>query len=199
MSHPQPPIREPTPDETNQYKITLHRAAIFTLVVCPALAALPPRKFDVYTVGLIGLTGFSGNYLYKESRGHSIWHVIGGSKAEGLRKDTIGDGDATLPTERAREFQKHLKELRAEKARAEGKPIPDKDIEIAKGSILDKVYYGAEEPEGWRERRAREDQEKLAQGKGYGDIIMEQIWDVWTWGGKYAGNDSKSEEREKKN
>ena len=191
MSHPQAPIREPTPTETNSYKTTLHRAAIFTLIVCPCLAALPPRKFDAYTIGLVGLTGFSGNYLFKESRGHSIWHVIGGSKAEGMRKDAVGDGDGTLPTERAREFQRQMKEIREAKALAEGRPLLTKEVE--KGSIVDQVYYGSEKPEGWRERRAREDQEKLAQGKGYGDIILEQIWDVWTWG--KTGDENEGEEK----
>lgn len=197
MSHPQAPIREATPEETNNYKTTLHRAAIFTLVVCPALAALPPRKFDAYTIGLIGLTGFSGNYLYKESRGHSIWHVIGGSRAESLRKDTVGDGDSSLPTERAREFQRQMKEMKERKALSEGRPVPQKDLVPEKGSIVDQVYYGSEKPEGWRERRAREDQEKLAQGKGYGDIILEQIWDVWNWG--KTGDEATKPEDDKKN
>ncbi|KAL1302345.1 hypothetical protein AAFC00_002752 [Neodothiora populina] len=200
MSHPQPPIREPTPKETKDYSTTLHRAAILTLIVAPALAALPPRKFDAYTVGLVGLTGFSGNYLYKESRGHSIWHLIGGSKAETLRKDTVGDGDASLPTERAREFQRQMKERKGLQARADGKVLPAKEDVAAPAakspSIIDQVYYGSEKAEGWRERRAREDEEKLAQGKGYGDIIMEQIWDVWNW--NYGDNKDKSGESEKK-
>lgn len=189
MSHPQAPTRQPTPEETKSYATTLHRAALFTLIVCPALAAIPPRKFDTYTIGLIGLTGFSANYLYKESRGHSIWHVIGGDKADTLRKETVGeDGDGTLPTARAREFQKQLRELREREARAGGRVLPPSGEE-KKATILDKVYYGSEKPEGWRERRAREDQEKLAEGKGYGDIIMEQIWEVWNWGKTDDEND----------
>ena len=193
MSHPQAPIRDPTPTETKSYATTLHRAAIFTLVVCPCLAALPPRKFDAYTIGLVGLTGFSANYLYKESRGHSIWHVIGGQKAEGLRKEVVGDSDGSLPTERAREFQRQMKERKEAQAIAEGRELPKKEPE--KGSIIDQVYYGSEQPEGWKERRLREDNEKLAQGKGYGDIILEQIWDVWTWG---KSGDAEADGEEKK-
>jgi len=153
--------------------------------------------YNAYTIGLIGLTGFSGNYLYKESRGHSIWHVIGGSRAESLRKDTVGDGDSSLPTERAREFQRQMKEMKERKALSEGRPVPQKDPVPEKGSIVDQVYYESEKPEGWRERRAREDQEKLAQGKGYGDIILEQIWDVWNWG--KTGDEATKPEDGKKN
>lgn len=96
-----------------------------------------------------------------------------------MRKEAVGDGDGSLPTERAREFQRQMRERRA----AEGRPMPKaEEKEVGKGSIIEQVYYGNEKPEGWKERRLREDNEKLAQGKGYGDIILEQIWDVWNWG-----------------
>jgi hypothetical protein len=180
MSHPQEPTRRPTDSETERYKTTLRRAAIFTLVCCPALAALPPRKLDFYTVGLIGITGFSANYLYRESQGQSIWQVIGGSKAEELRPK----GDTSLPTDKAREFQRQLKVQReANAARLGGNAAAATAAgQDDKQNILEQVYYGTEKPEGWRERRAKEDQKALAQGKGLSDIIMDQIWEVWTWG-----------------
>ncbi|GAB7352524.1 hypothetical protein MBLNU459_g2919t1 [Dothideomycetes sp. NU459] len=193
MSHPQPPTRQPTEDETKSYKTTLHRAALFTLVVCPLLAAIPPRKFDTYTIGLVGLTGFSANYLYRESRGHSILSLVGGSEAEKARADA---GDTSLPTDRAREFQRQLRAQREAQAVRDGKPLPVPQEE--KPSVLEQVYYGGEKPEGWKERRIREDQKALAEGKGYGDIIMEQIWDVWTWGKakqKELVDEVKSEEK----
>ena len=40
------------------------------------------------------------------------------------------------------------------------------------------------ETEGWKERRLREEQEALAEGKGYWDLIAEQVWEVWNWGRK---------------
>lgn len=186
MSHPQEPTRQPTSDETERYKTTLHRAAIFTLVVCPALAALPPRKLDAYTIGLVGMTGFSANYLYKESRGHSIWHLIGGQRAEDMRPK----GDTSLPTDRAREFQRQLALQR--EARAAGDNAAAHTAQQNKQNILEQVYYGNEKPEGWRERRAKEDQKAMAEGKGLSDIILDQIWDVWTWG-KGKGTEVKSE------
>lgn len=190
MSHPQEPTRQPTEDETERYKTTLHRAAIFTIVVCPALAALPPRKLDVYTIGLLGMTGFSANYLYRESRGQSILQLVGGKEAEELRPQ----GDTSLPTERAREFQRQLKLQR--EATAAGNPAAAKAAQEQKQNILEQVYYGKEKPEGWRERRAKEDQKALAEGKGLSDIILDQIWDVWTWG-KGKEGDAKPEPEKK--
>jgi hypothetical protein len=40
--------------------------------------------------------------------------------------------------------------------------------------------------EDWKERRLKEEQEKLDQGEGYGGMIMDQIWDVWNWGERKA-------------
>lgn len=197
MSHPQAPTRQPTEDETKSYATTLHRAAIFTVVVCPLLAALPPRKFDTYTIGLVGLTGFSANYLYRESRGHSILSLVGGAGAEKARAEALASGDTSLPTDRAREFQRQLKAQREAQAIREGKPLPVAEEE--KPGVLQQVYYGSEKPEGWQERRLREDQKALAEGKGYGDIIMEQIWDVWTWGkGKEKEVEAEIQGEEKK-
>ena len=40
------------------------------------------------------------------------------------------------------------------------------------------------ETEGWKERRLKEEQEKIDNGEGYGGMIMDQIWEVWNWGEK---------------
>ena len=173
MSHPQPPIREPTSKETDQYKKTLHAAAIGTLIVAPVLALLPPRKLDFYTISLCGMGAYSGNYLWRERTGKSIW-----------QRAVENQGDSSLPTERAREYNRQYKLQQEEQMRKDGKQ--------AQQGVLEKVWMGAE-TEGWKERREKEVQEKLKEGKGYGDIITDQIWDVWTWG-KSGG---KNEEEKK--
>ena len=50
--------------------------ALIGLVACPALALLPPRKVDFYTVGLITATGYSANFLIRERTGRSIWQTL---------------------------------------------------------------------------------------------------------------------------
>lgn len=56
--------------------------------------------------------------------------------------------------------------------------------------------FTANEPRSssWKENRLREEREALEEGKGYGDIIMEQIWEVWNWGGKGTGGGRKDGE-----
>lgn len=39
-----------------------------------------------------------------------------------------------------------------------------------------------QEEEGWMEKRLREEQKALEEGKGYSGLIMDQIWEVWNWG-----------------
>ncbi|KAL5347937.1 hypothetical protein ACLOAV_007348 [Pseudogymnoascus australis] len=36
--------------------------------------------------------------------------------------------------------------------------------------------------EGWKAQRDEREKKAVEEGKGYGDLIMDQIWDVWTWG-----------------
>jgi hypothetical protein len=57
------------------------------------------------------------------------------------------------------------------------------------GSLLEekaKEIWMGRETEGWQERRLKEERERLANGEGYGDMIMDQIWEVWNWGEKKA-------------
>ncbi|KAJ9618983.1 hypothetical protein H2203_008799 [Taxawa tesnikishii (nom. ined.)] len=176
MSHPQPPTRQPTETETNQYRKVVHNVAIGVVVTCPILALLPPRKFDTYTIGLLGLTLFSANHLYREQSGKSILQTI---RPSNLLKASAGAEN--LPTERAREFQRQLKEQREAQLRQEGRPVPP--LAEEKQGVLEQVWMGKEK-EGWQVKREKEVQEAMAQGKGYGDIIMDQIWEVWNWGKK---------------
>ena len=52
------------------------------------------------------------------------------------------------------------------------------------GSLLEEkakeIWMGGE-TDGWKDRRLREERERLAKGEGYGDMIMDQIWEVWNW------------------
>lgn len=41
-----------------------------------------------------------------------------------------------------------------------------------------KVWMGGED-ENWREERLRKEREALESGKGYFDLIKDQVWEVW--------------------
>jgi hypothetical protein len=49
--------------------------------------------------------------------------------------------------------------------------------------LLEKVWMG-NEGDDWKEKRDRREREALEEGKGYWDLIKEQIWDVWSSGEK---------------
>ncbi|KAK8219967.1 hypothetical protein M8818_000383 [Zalaria obscura] len=192
MSHPQPPNRLPTDSETNQYRSIVHNVALASLVVCPILVILPPRKFDAYTIGLLGMTAVSGNHLYREQTGRSFLQDL---RPSSWLMPTGEAANSSLPTDRAREFQKHMKAQKEARLAAEGQAVetaaetPAADGQ--KQGVLEQVWMGKEK-EGWQAKREKEVQEALAEGKGYGDIIMDQIWEVWNWGKK--GDETKPDE-----
>lgn len=80
MSHPQSQ-RQPNATETDRYANALRITALAGLVVCPAIALLPPRKLDFYTVGLITATGWSANVLIRDRTGRSIYQHITPARA----------------------------------------------------------------------------------------------------------------------
>lgn len=115
---------------------------------------------------------------------------------------------SSLPSERAQEIQARLRAARdaqiriaeheqlkarilslSDKQRREPDPVLMEEIQKLKArqaqeeDVVRRLWMGGES-EGWKERRLREEQKALSEGKGYGDLIQEHIWDVWTWGGK---------------
>lgn len=165
MATPQPPSSS-SPSSSNgtanPNAAVYHNLALGLLVVCPIVALLPPRKLNFTTSGLAGAWLLSANHLYHERARRNV---------VSLPSSTVADG---LPTERAREVHRLLKEGRDQSREGTGGKEEDK-----KG-LAEKIWMG-EEKEGWKERRVAEDRRKFEEGKGYGDIIMDQIWDVVTW------------------
>lgn len=64
-------------------------------------------------------------------------------------------------------------------------------------SMLQKVWYG-QEGENWKQKRDEKEKKALEEGKGYGDLIIDQIWEVWNWGKTEEGNEDEKEEGGKK-
>lgn len=91
-----------------------------------------------------------------------------------------------MPTEKAQEMQRLLREEREKGRRALG-------VEEDKG-VLGRLWMG-DEKAGWKERRLEEERKALEEGKSYTDMIVEQIWDVWNWD-KKKGGDGSGEKKE---
>ncbi|KAL2827861.1 hypothetical protein BJY01DRAFT_228885 [Aspergillus pseudoustus] len=164
-------------------------AAMGFLVISPILIAIPPRRLDHFTVLHISAFAVSANYITRERTGRSIMERII-PQSNGL--NVLNE----LPSERAREIQERLRAAREARIREEG--IEKEELEKVKArqrqekGVLERVWMGNEEA-GWKERRLLEEQKALDEGKGYGDMIKEHIWEVWNW-----GDDKKKTEEGKK-
>lgn len=171
--------------KAEQYKRFKHFAALTFIVGAPVLIALPPRRLNLYSISLSAAFVLSANQLTIERKNRSILSYM--NPIEALN---------SLPSQRAREtHERHEREKARqleEIERTQGVEAKRRELE-RRQSLIDKVWMGGEE-EGWKERRLKEEQERIAAGEGYGSMIMDQIWEVWTWGKKRKEDASEGEE-----
>ena len=113
---------------------------------------LPPRKLDLYTFSLAGAWVVSAEELSFGSARRRVGALERGGGEVGEKN---GDGDG-LGDEEGEE-------------KGEGGGL--------KG-LAQKLWMGDERP-GWQRRRLEREREELGSGKGYGDIIMEQVREVF--------------------
>ncbi|KAL4992950.1 hypothetical protein BDV10DRAFT_200164 [Aspergillus recurvatus] len=151
------------------------------LLGAPILIALPPRRLDHLTVLLTGAFAVSANHITRERTGRSILDRLES------RISRASLHNPSLPSEKAREMQARIRAERERRMGEEG--VSKEEMEMLKArrdqdrGVLKTLWMGDEE-KGWKEKRIQEEREALAAGKGYGDLIREHIWDVWTWGEK---------------
>lgn len=145
------------------------------LIASPILIAIPPRKLDHFTVLLGSAFCISANHITRERTGRSILDRLNTRPAI-LRE---------LPSARAEEIQARLRASREKQVReAMGEELEKlKAREAQEESVAKKVWMGGEK-EGWLERRLQEEKKAIEEGKGYGDLIMDHVWEVWNWGKK---------------
>jgi len=50
-------------------------------------------------------------------------------------------------------------------------------------AVLEEIKRRQEEGKRrkWKEEREKREKEAAEDGKGYGDLIMDQVWEVWNW------------------
>jgi len=167
----------------------LHNSAILVSVLAPIGLLLPGRGRGQFSIqnAILGSGTFWGfNQLSYDYTGKSIYQrsnekwgkvlSVGDSLPEQAKKNK-----ALIEAERAR--RKLAQEQADQKAEAE-----------KNGGVLTKIWMG-DEKEGWKEKRLEEEKKALESGKGYGSLIMEQIWEVWNQEGK----DGKKKDEKAKN
>lgn len=156
----------------------IRNISLAAVIICPILIALPPRKIDIYTVGLVGGTFFATNTLAQEYSGRSI---------TGRMQDRMrAMADPALPP-KAMEMQRRMRDEKAELDRERerrGFTTPVKEgvrEELEKErerGFVKRIWYG-NEGEDWKEKRDQREKEALENGDGYGGLIMGQIKEVF--------------------
>jgi hypothetical protein len=158
------------------YETFVHRTAMAMVVVAPALLALPPRKLDLYALALAGSFVASADYLTRERTGRGILGHVPGRRRGQNTQTTAGAAGAAAEGTGARPL------LLQPPSALEAAAAKERWGVVGRSSDDD-------EAQGWKERRWREDRDKMAQGQGYGSIILDQIWEVWNWGNKNKAAD----------
>lgn len=170
---PIPPEQRLALEQQARYNRIVRNLAIGGVVACPLIMLLPPRKVDLYTFTL-GV----GFYL-------SADHLFTINTGRGLVQQFAAPKVMDLPTERAKEMQRIIREER------------DKGRQGLQGQeergIFERLWMG-DEKEDWKARRLEEERKALEEGKGYTDMILEQIWDVWNWDKKKGKDDEEKKE-----
>jgi hypothetical protein len=70
--------------------------------------------------------------------------------------------------------------------RPAARPMLESPVKAEEGSVVGEIQKqarGAEsQREAWKIQREKEIKEDVEEGKGFGDMIMDQIWEVWNQG-----------------
>lgn len=201
---PQAPAQQPPSVEEIPFYGTppiLHYGAIGASILGPIAFLIPTGRKNLSNQlqnMLLATGSFWGfNQLAYDYSGKSIvqrsnerWAKIFSSFDEGLPTEKAKQVKAQLEAQRAQLKQNEAARQEAERQRKEGE-------ESRKRGLLTKVWMG-DEGDDWKQRRIEEDKKALESGKGYGDIIMDQIWEVWNQGKKDDKGDDVASQSPKK-
>lgn len=136
--------------QTNTNRRIMYYSALGACVACPAVALMPPRKYDLFTFGL-GIAFFiSAGHVVEERTGQGLlWHV-GNALPSVQKKDRIKE---VQDQEQRLASSIHTKQARG---------------------FWRKLWMG-NEGDDWVLERAKKEREALEDGRGYSGLIGEHI------------------------
>ncbi|KAK5660128.1 hypothetical protein OQA88_13597 [Cercophora sp. LCS_1] len=198
---PQPPTSSDPPKE--KYHGTpapLHTAALVAAVVAPIGIFLPGRRgFSTFqNVFLTSGAFWAINQLSYDYTGKSVVERSNERWSKVLNSvSAAGDG---LPTERAREVRAMLEAER--RKREEGMSEAQRQMEQERRrkreaderGLLGKIWYGGEGAD-WKEKRMEEERQRREEGRGYGDLIWEQVKEAFGMDNKEGEKNKEGEEK----
>lgn len=183
LAQAQPPTHARSPD-------WLHYMAWGVAILGPIALFTPPRRVNLQTLMIVGGTSYATDILAYDYTGASIYQravrrwqntVNGGLPEKAIRRQEL----MRLEQERREAQLSEAERTRLQEERA--------NREMAQRGLWERVWMGKEKSD-WKEERARKDKEALDEGKGYGDLIVEQVKEVFS--SKKAGEDKKDAKEE---
>jgi hypothetical protein len=205
-SQPQPQSRSQDHLRQAQYNTLITYTSLGALLLCPLLIALPPRKFDFYTVLLISGTAVGGNQVLREYTGRGITDRVPALR----RLLSDGDVDSRLRNERIGATDERLGRRDFGTVIGSGASAEQGPTTAAVARAVQEMKAGerahGEAPAGvgeeeaprqrkadWKLQRDAREKEALEDGRGYGGLIVDQIWEVWNWGRGTSGGEEGDE------
>lgn len=209
----------------------LHTAALISTPVAFLGLALPPRRLDFRAL-LLGVSAIWGvSQLKYDYTGHSMlhkWFENDASSSNNKAQTSTGGLTSDLPSERAGEVQRMIREEKARRERAKqllASGMSEEDVrrvqelerkrtaassqqpqsgdaeengEEHRKGTLEAIWMGDADKD-WRKKRAQREQEALSEGgDGIWGLITEQISDVFSRGERKAQEEKKKAEGEEK-
>ncbi|KAI4233837.1 MAG: hypothetical protein L6R40_006963 [Gallowayella cf. fulva] len=174
------------------------RPIFFTLLVaCPLLAALPPRKVDLYTFMLgaawvvsaeeLTIGSASGQYMRQQRQRISEAQAFETRKPQEADKQSIplaATSDLAREIRNSKDAPQDLKSTIVARQREEGGVT----------GLARRLWYGSETSD-WKEKRIREEKEALEEGRGYGGLIGDAVREVF--GGSVEREDVEAYQKER--
>lgn len=139
-------------------------------------------------------TSYATNILMYDYTGESIY------QRTMRRFQSFGDSGLPEKAKRTQELMRLERERKeAQLPEAERRRLQEEreKREIAQRGVLQRLWMG-DEKGNWKEERAKKDKEALEEGKGYGDLIVDQVKEVFS--SKKEGddkNDAKNDDNKK--
>lgn len=155
------------------------------LVTCPIILLLPPRKLDLYTLSLCGVWVVSAEEL--------AFGRVAGAGAPGEKKKGRWFGvrgittTSTTTTSTGKQSEEGEQDTDDRTKGGNSEEREENEKKAGLSGLLRNLWMGDEKP-GWQRRRLEREKEELESGKSYGEMIMEQVWEVFPGFGRGRGD-----------
>lgn len=162
------------------------------MILGPIALFMPPRRVGFRALFLATGTSFATEFLAYEYTGEFIYQRFA------RRWDNMVNGGLPEKARRTQELMRAEREKReAALPEAQRRALQEERErrEMEQRGVLQRLWMGSEK-DNWREERAKKDKEALEEGKGYGDLIVDQVKEVF--GSKKDGENKNDDSQDNK-